>query len=1138
MNKTLIALALAVLSFAWLGPLAGPALAQSASPASPGDLAARVSAIVGRFPGETAAATTALAAELVALGPGGLARTLALVLPPGGGNDAKARFAASGLAVHVTRAGAESERRMFAGALLSALATSGDKTVAAFFMTQLQLCGRVETVKPLARYLTDKDLAAPAAAVLQTIGGPEASRLLLKSLDAAPLPAKLSIVDALGALRNREAVKRILALTDGPDEGLRRAARSALANIGDPSAGPALAKVRVAASWNERAEAPALHLHFARRLKEAGRSAEALEAARAVIAVYGRPDESQTGADALSLVVSILGEKAFPDLVRAVKHASPALRAAALEHAARGTGAEAALWIKEAEAAGPEVRAAIVGMLARHRDPAQVLDYLRRCLGDEDKAVRLAAIRTPAPSGGRPADLFPLFAGADAEEAAALKAALLQFRADEIVPFAARLIDATPHPGKAALIDLLAEKGARAEFGRVFALAVDPDPATRAAATAALAALSGEGDLADLVGLLEKAAEADDVVNLQNAVAAAARSNPDPALRGAALLELLKAAAPASKAVILRVLPKVGGGKALSAAVAETTNTDGQVQTAAVYALSQWPDDAAAAELRRIAVTTGSKRFRLMAVEGYVRLVGRANMTGARKVALFEDLLAQPFDDADKKLAVAGAAAVREPEALRLVGRFVDHPVLGETAAAGLLELASEQAPHERWLSGHEAYSLLRRVQAKAAADPAEYGRIDALIAERLRQGGFVPLFDGRSLAGWKGLVADPPARAKMTAQERTAAQAAADERMRAHWRVIDGALVFDGGGESLCTASDYGDFELLVDWKIGQGGDSGLYLRGSPQVQIWDPAANPVGSGGLYNNQRGPSKPSEKADRPVGEWNSFRVVMIGERVSVYLNDKFVVDNVVLENYWERDKPIYPTGQIELQAHGNPLWFKNVYIREIPRDGAAPSITAAELDEGFVPLFNGRDLDGWTGDTKGYAAENGKIVIRPELASGNLYTAKEYADFTLRFEFKLTPAANNGLGVRAPLEGDAAYAGMEIQILEDGSPVYWGLRPYQYHGSVYGVVPARRGVLRPAGEWNAEEVTVKGRRVTVAVNGVTIVDADLDQASAGGTIDGNEHSGLKRASGHIGFLGHGAVLEFRDIRIKELRPEK
>mgnify|MGYP001821847986 CR=1 FL=1 len=197
-------------------------------------------------------------------------------------------------------------------------------------------------------------------------------------------------------------------------------------------------------------------------------------------------------------------------------------------------------------------------------------------------------------------------------------------------------------------------------------------------------------------------------------------------------------------------------------------------------------------------------------------------------------------------------------------------------------------------------------------------------------------------------------------------------------------------------------------------------------------------------------------------------------------------------------------------------------------------MSAAEAGEGFRPLFNGRDLEGWTGNLASYPAENGKIVVRPQRGGGNLYTAKEYKDFVLRFEFKLTPAANNGLGIRAPLEGDAAYVGMELQVLEDGSPVYWGLQPYQHHGSIYGLVPARRGVLRPVGEWNTEEVTVEERRVRVVVNGRTVVDADLDAASAGGTMDGKEHPGLARESGHIGFLGHGSIVEFRNIRIKEL----
>ncbi|MCS6776292.1 MAG: DUF1080 domain-containing protein [Chloroherpetonaceae bacterium] len=193
---------------------------------------------------------------------------------------------------------------------------------------------------------------------------------------------------------------------------------------------------------------------------------------------------------------------------------------------------------------------------------------------------------------------------------------------------------------------------------------------------------------------------------------------------------------------------------------------------------------------------------------------------------------------------------------------------------------------------------------------------------------GFVALFNGRDLTGWKGLVADPPTRARMTPEQLAEAQKKADAAAFQHWKVVNGEIVYDGKQNNLCTVRDYGDFELLVDWKIHAGGDSGIYLRGSPQVQIWD---RPEGSGGLYNNQKNPSNPIKKADRPVGEWNRFRILMIGDRVTVFLNGELVVHNVVMENYWERDRPIYPTGPIELQHHGDALWFKNIYIREIPR---------------------------------------------------------------------------------------------------------------------------------------------------------------------------------------------------------------
>jgi len=407
---------------------------------------------------------------------------------------------------------------------------------------------------------------------------------------------------------------------------------------------------------------------------------------------------------------------------------------------------------------------------------------------------------------------------------------------------------------------------------------------------------------------------------------------------------------------------------------------------------------------------------------------------------------------------------------------------------------------------------------------------------------GFVALSNGKDLAGWKGLLKspydNPSKRATLTPDKLKELQKEADDDMRAHWKVVDGTLVFDGKGRSLCTAKDYGDFEMLVDWKILKDGDSGIYLRGSPQVQIWDtdrPNAD-VGSGGLYNNQKNPSKPTKKADKPVGEWNTFRIFMIGEKVTVILNGVIVVDNVIMENYWDRNIPIYPTGQIELQNHGNNLYFRNVFIREIPREKGTNTLTNNEKNKGFKQLFNGTDMTGWVGNTQGYVIKDGIMICDPSIGGGgNLYTEKEYGDFIFRFEFRLTPGANNGLGIRTPLTGNAAYEGMELQILDDQSPRYTGwLKDYQHHGSIYGVVPAKTGHLKPVGEWNNQQVTAKGKQITIKLNGATIVDADIEKASTPKTIDGNKHPGLKRSSGYIGFCGHGDQVEFRNIRIRPL----
>ena len=192
-------------------------------------------------------------------------------------------------------------------------------------------------------------------------------------------------------------------------------------------------------------------------------------------------------------------------------------------------------------------------------------------------------------------------------------------------------------------------------------------------------------------------------------------------------------------------------------------------------------------------------------------------------------------------------------------------------------------------------------------------------------------------------------------------------------------------------------------------------------------------------------------------------------------------------------------------------------------------------EPGFVSLFDGQSLNGWVGNKSSYLVKEGMIVIEPKGGGGgNLYTEKEYGNFILRFEFQLTPGANNGLGIHAPLEGDAAYVGKEFQILDNEAEKYAGLQTYQYHGSLYGVMSAKRGFLRPTGEWNQQEVRINHPYVTVILNGEVILEGNYLEASQSGTLDKKEHPGLTRSRGHIGFLGHGDLVRFRNIKIKEL----
>ena len=410
---------------------------------------------------------------------------------------------------------------------------------------------------------------------------------------------------------------------------------------------------------------------------------------------------------------------------------------------------------------------------------------------------------------------------------------------------------------------------------------------------------------------------------------------------------------------------------------------------------------------------------------------------------------------------------------------------------------------------------------------------------------GFVSLFNGENLDGWWGAkTEDPDKWMSLSTDEFQKKWEASQIDIHKHWSVENGELVNDGKGLFLTTDKNYGDFELLLEYKTVAGADSGIYLRGVPQIQIWDSTKEggkwklgaDKGSGGLWNNgpKGAPGRdPLVKADKPFGQWNKFHITMKGNLVTVILNEKLVVDEAPLINYWDRKtpiekrKPLRDKGPIQLQTHGGEIRWRNIYVKEL-----VPSCCDPGDEVGYVSIFNGKNLDGWQGPLSNYEVKDGAISCLKG-KGGTIYTERKFKDFSVKLEFKLPAGGNNGLAIRYPGKGNAAYHGMcELQVLDNTHPRYSKLDPRQFHGSAYGIAAAKKGFLKKVGEWNEQEVIVRGSTITVFLNDEIILDADVSKVKT--FMADKQHPGLSLKEGHFGFAGHNDPVAFRNIRIKEL----
>ncbi len=818
--------------------------------------------------------------------------------------------------------------------------------------------------------------------------------------------------------------------------------------------------------------------------------------------------------------------KMYVDVLKAIRKAKPDVKVDALS------------WLGREAASSSAKKATLKNLEMKVDQPARA-EFVKY-ISDPSYEVKEAAVwaLTKIADPVNIPVIANLLASTDTQLVGLAQSALASYPGD-INTSVAKVIPQATDAGKIAGMQLLALRKSDTNSSTVYTQAESGSADVKKAAYTALKDVVIPSDFVRLSGMLETS-NADAVAPLQEALIASIASQ-SPADQLKTVNGRMIQAGAAKKHLYYQVLAATGDPKAL-AIILEGFNKDkGEAKDQAFDAILRWKGSETKDALYNIAKNPASSAYFDRALTAYVRLAANPALTGENRLIGLRKAMEIAKTPQQKNNILRQIRQANTFTAMIYAGQFLDDKSVQEAAAQAVMNIALNNPD----FTGNVVRQLLEKVASVLNNPDADYQRqaIRKHLGEMPQDEGYVSLFNGKDLTGWKGLVGNPISRAKMTAAQEAKAQVKADEQMRNDWKVENGLLLFDGTGyDNICTIKKYGDIEMYVDWMLdpsGKEADAGIYLRGTPQVQMWDTArvnvGAQVGSGGLYNNQVHPSKPTKVADNKMGEWNTFYIKIVGDRVTVVLNGERVVDDVILENYWDRKQPIPALEQLELQAHGSKVYYRDIYVKELPM--AEPfQLSAQEKKEGYKILFDGTNMHAWTGNTVDYTTDNGTISLVPSRGSGgNLYTKDEYGNFIFRFEFQLTPAANNGLGIRTPKEGDAAYVGMELQILDDDHPVYKDLEVYQYHGSVYGIIPAKRGALKPVGEWNYQEVVANGDNIKITLNGQVIVDGNLKEATKNGTADGKEHPGLFNKKGHIAFLGHGSPVKFRNIRIKELK---
>ena len=971
-------------------------------------LETKVADILAQLPTKDLNRSDKLMQEILSLDEDGILQFTDMLVPLGTGDDTNARYAVQSLAIYAGGLKSKIGDNVVEQTLLKAITKANNNEVKTFLIDRLVFCGSNRSIRLLTRYLGDDNLYKPALAALTAIGTPEVGKVILEEVKPIDGEKYLALVDALGVLRYKPSIEFLETLASSQSENLQQYALQALSQIATVSSKEILIGAVIKSDFKlDKSKAIVALIQYGYRLNERGNIMLSSEVAKLILKNCTDEDQLHFRSAAIHLLREIKGTSFTKTLLKEAKNKNEKYSASVVEAASKNlSSSEVTKWVKAYKKYPASTKPLVIRMLSK-RNEAIVFDKcILPALEDNDAFVRVTAIKALSnqeKSKALPVLLQLLNNELSASEYKALTETLLKVVSSKDSELLASTLNKVSDNGKKVLVNVLSNRNATDQFNTISGLLDTSNKALKSAIYSALPFVSTNNNLSKLISILSKENNSGHIENIQKAIVNVLGSNDENSAN--AIYESYQGFSDKSK--LIPILAALSTNKALELVSEQLKTNDENGKQNALKALANWKQNNALPLLFETTVKEQNSAIKSQAFKYYLNKTIASDFPDDQKLLLVQKLLPYSASIQEKKQILNAASKVKTFLSLVFVSKFLEDKDLLASASNAAIKIALPTPGKKNGLSGDVVRHIVSKSVNNLTGPDSQYVKIDVkeFLGNMSSEKGFVSIFNGKDLTGWEGLVKNPIVRGKMSKRELAKAQVKANAQMLNDWFVKDGVIGFKGEGyNNICTIKDYGDFEMLVDWKITNGGDSGIYLRGTPQVQIWDIARTnvgaEVGSGGLYNNQKNERIPLEVADNPINDWNTFRIKMVGERVTVYLNGVLVTDNVALENYWDRKLPIFTKEAIELQAHGEDLGFKNVYVREI--ESGDVLLSEDEKKAGFKSLFNGKDLDHFIGNKTDYLVENNEIFVNPKQGGhGNLYTAEEYSDFVFRFEFKI-----------------------------------------------------------------------------------------------------------------------------------------